>query len=373
MSRTKTYQIALDFWELNGLNWNGVDFWNSDGLNVLALWNVDGLDGLDVLALWNLNSLNGLALWNVDGLDGLELWELDGLDVLALWNLNGVDFWNLDGLNLLNWNSLDGLEGIALWNLDGLEGLSALALSALSVLSDVGEEELSVVGVVIAVGWASFVVDVFDDWLVGGFDVTLDGWNADDLFVDAWSHDGLVAGAGVGDDSWGWDVAWKTDGWLNFDWGLDVGGDDWNLLVWSWSAVGQSDWVFALDDDVSGDDGGFTGSAGLNSHSVVVVVAGGGGGVGDNDVVGTLASRDDNVIDTLASGYPELIQPERQSKINKLRERERERKRESSSEEEEEEEETSHVEKTYGSVDLGNDGQNDKTLGDHFRNVRISN
>ncbi|KAK6632009.1 hypothetical protein RUM44_007039 [Polyplax serrata] len=304
--RRTELNLSLDFWDLDGLNWNGVDFWNSDGLNVLALWNVDGLDGLDVLALWNLNSLNGLALWNVDGLDGLELWELDGLDVLALWNLNslnglalwnlnGVDFWNLDGLNLLNWNSLDGLEGFALWNLDGLEGLSALALSALSVLSDVGEEELSVVGVVIAVGWASFVVDVFDDWLVGGFDVTLDGWNADDLFVDAWSHDGLVAGAGVGDDSWGWDVAWKTDGWLNFDWGLDVGGDDWNLLVWGWSAVGQSDWVFALDDDVSGDDGGFTGSAGLNSHAVVVVVvAGGGGGVGDDNVIDTLASGDGN-------------------------------------------------------------------------------
>ncbi|KAK6623113.1 hypothetical protein RUM43_008965 [Polyplax serrata] len=221
-----------------------------------------------------------------DGASGVD-WGDDGL---ALWNLDGLDWNSVDG-----WDGLDGLDGFgALWDLDGLDGLQ---LSALSVLSDVGEDDLSV-EVVVAVGWASFVVDVFDDWLVGGFDVTLDGWNADDLFVDAWSHDGLVAGAGVGDDSWGWDVAWKTDGWLNFDWGLDVGGDDWNLSVWGWSAVGQSDWVFALDDDVSGDDGGFTGSAGLNSHTVVVA----GGGVGDNDVVGTLASRDDNVVDTLASG-----------------------------------------------------------------------
>lgn len=110
-------------------------------------------------------------------------------------------------------------------------------------------------------------MDVFDDRLVGGLDVTLDGWNGDVLLVDAWSHDGLVAGAGVRDDSWGWDSAWKVNGRLDLDWSLDVGGADWNALVDAWSGVFQSDWVLASGDDVSSDDGGFTGSAGLSSAS----------------------------------------------------------------------------------------------------------
>lgn len=106
-----------------------------------------------------------------------------------------------------------------------------------------------------AVNWAGFVVDVFNDWLVGGFDVSLNGWNGDVLLVDGWSHDSLVAGAGVGKNSLWWDASWETDGWLNLDWGLDVGGLDWDTLVDGWSGVGQNDWVFALGDDVSGVSG----------------------------------------------------------------------------------------------------------------------
>ena len=134
-------------------------------------------------------------------------------------------------------------------------------------------KNVSGVGFFVAVGWANFVVDVFNDWLVGGFDVTLDGWNGDDLFVDTWSHDGLVAGAGVGNGFWGWDGVWKTDSWLNLDWSLDVGGGDWDLSVWSWSAVAQSDWVFALDDDVSGEDSVRFGGLDISGKSVTVSVS----------------------------------------------------------------------------------------------------
>ncbi|EEB11943.1 hypothetical protein Phum_PHUM146180 [Pediculus humanus corporis] len=270
----------LDLWEFNSLDlWGSnslerLNLWDLDGL--LTLWNLDRLE-LNVLDLWNLNGLltlwnldlwefNRLNLWDLDGL--LALWNLDRLElnVLDLWNLNGLlTLWNLNGLLTL-WN-LNGLE-LALWNLNSLDVLGVLAgFFRVLFSSDLGEN-VSGVGFFVAVGWASFVVDVFNDWLVGGFDVTLDGWNGDDLFVDTWSHDGLVASARVRDGFWGWDGVWKTDSWFNLDWSLDVGGGDWDLSVWSWSAVAQSDWVFALDNDVSGEDSVRFGGLDISRKSV---------------------------------------------------------------------------------------------------------
>ena len=106
-----------------------------------------------------------------------------------------------------------------------------------------------------AVDWASFVVDVFNNWLVSGFDVTLDRWNGDVLLLNGWSHDGLVTGAGVGNGFWSWDASWKTNGWLNLDWSLNVGGGNWDALVDGWTWVLQNNWVFSSGNDVSSGNG----------------------------------------------------------------------------------------------------------------------
>ena len=65
------------------------------------------------------------------------------------------------------------------------------------------------------------VLDVFNYWSVGSLQITLDGWDMEELLEDLGFDDGFDAAADVVDGLWWWNASWEWDDWF-FDGWVDL-------------------------------------------------------------------------------------------------------------------------------------------------------